>query len=208
MFNAIAVRGDAIGDVMFYGRGAGKLPTASAVVADVIDIAKNIQEVAQFMRAKADELEIELPAIAMEPGRSIVADAGMTVYTVGTVKRIPGYKTYVSVDGGMTDNPRFALYGSPYTVLPVSREVPSDAVSCSIVGRCCESGDIIQENVLMPEDMKRGDLIACLTTGAYNYSMASNYNRLGRPPVVMLRGGESYIAVRRETEEDITSLDI
>ncbi len=173
-----------------------------------IDIAANIAEVAKFIKSRADDLGIPLPNIAMEPGRSIVADAGMTVYTVGTVKRIPGYKTYVSVDGGMTDNPRFALYGSPYTVLPVSRETPDDAVLCSVVGRCCESGDIIQENVPMPSDIKRGELIACLTTGAYNYSMASNYNRLTRPPVVMLKDGESYIAVRRETEEDITSLDV
>lgn len=173
-----------------------------------IDIARNIAEVAEYMKDCADRLGIELPKIAFEPGRSIVADAGMTVYTVGTVKRIPGYKTYVSVDGGMTDNPRFALYGSPYTVLPVSRETPDDAVLCSVVGRCCESGDIIQENVPMPHDVKRGELIACLTTGAYNYSMASNYNRLGRPPVVMLNDGESYLAVRRETEEDITSLDV
>ena len=173
-----------------------------------IDIEKNILKVAEFMKTTAEKLGISLPEIAFEPGRSIVADAGMTVYTVGTVKRIPGYKTYVSVDGGMTDNPRFALYGSPYTVLPVGAPVPEDSVSCSVVGRCCESGDIIQENVPLPCDMKRGDLIATLTTGAYNYSMASNYNRLGRAAVVMLSKGESYLAVRRESEEDITRLDV
>lgn len=173
-----------------------------------IDIEKNILEVAEFMRTTACRLGITLPSVAFEPGRSIVADAGMTVYTVGTVKRIPGYKTYVSVDGGMTDNPRFALYGSPYTVLPVRAPAPADAVPCSVVGRCCESGDIIQENVPMPRDMKRGELIATLTTGAYNYSMASNYNRLGRAAIVMLSDGDSYLAVRRETEEDITRLDV
>ena len=172
-----------------------------------IDIAKNIAEVGKFMHEKVDELGIALPIVAFEPGRSIVADAGLTVYTVGTVKDIPGYKTYVSVDGGMTDNPRYALYGSPYTILPVEREA-EDAMTCSVVGRCCESGDILQENVEMPKDIGRGELIACLTTGAYHYSMASNYNRIPRPPVVMLRDGESYLAVKRESLEDITNLDI
>jgi len=173
-----------------------------------IDIAENIREVAEFMLAYADEIGISLPEIAMEPGRSIVADAGMTVYTVGTVKRIPGYKNYVSVDGGMTDNPRFALYGSPYTVLPVYCPVTENAMIASVVGRCCESGDIIQENVPMPESIGRGDLIAVLTTGAYNYSMASNYNRIPRPPVVMISKNGDYLAVRRETYADVASLDV
>ena len=173
-----------------------------------IDIASNIIEVAAFMRATAAQLGIPMPTVAFEPGRSIVADAGLTLYTVGTVKRIPGYKSYISVDGGMTDNPRYALYGSPYTILPVMGEVPEGAQLYSVVGRCCESGDILQENVPMPEGIKRGDYIACLTTGAYNYSMASNYNRIPRPPVVMLSGGDDYIAVRRETPEDVASLDV
>ncbi len=173
-----------------------------------IDIAANIAEVAAFMKKRAEELGIALPSVAFEPGRSIVADAGMTLYTVGTVKRIPGYKSYVSVDGGMADNPRFALYGSPYTIVPVTHEVPSDAELVSVVGRCCESGDILQENVPMPSDITRGDILACFTTGAYHYSMSSNYNKLPRPPIVMLAGGESYVAVRRETPEDLSSLDV
>ncbi len=173
-----------------------------------IDIAANIYEVAKFMKAKAAELGIELPSIAFEPGRSIVADAGATVYTVGTVKRIPGYKSYVSVNGGMADNPRFALYGSPYTLLTVENAEGKDTEIYSVVGRCCESGDILQENVSLPTDIKRGDLIACLTTGAYHYSMSSNYNRLTRPPIVMLSGGSDYVAVRRETPEHLTALDM
>ena len=171
-----------------------------------IDIAKNIKEVAEFMKNKAAELSIDLPKVAFEPGRSIVADAGLTLYTVGTVKNIPGYKTYVSVDGGMTDNPRYALYGSPYTILPVMDD-DSDTITCSVVGRCCESGDILQENVTLP-NMKRGDILACLTTGAYHYSMSSNYNRIPKPPVVMIADGESYVAVRRQTAEDLSSLDV
>lgn len=174
----------------------------------ILDIKATILKVAEEMKKEAERLGIRLPRISLEPGRSIVADAGLTLYTVGTVKRIPGYKTYVSVDGGMTDNPRFALYGSPYTILPVFDDDKIQRESCSVVGRCCESGDILQENIPMPTDISRGDLLACLTTGAYHYSMASNYNRIPRPPVVMLRDGESYIAVKRETLEDIIKLDI
>ncbi len=174
-----------------------------------IDIAENIAQVGEFMKSHAAKLGIALPEVAFEPGRSIVADAGMTVYTVGTVKNIPGYKNYVSVDGGMTDNPRFALYGSPYTILPVGREVdPESSMLCSVVGRCCESGDILQENVTLPADIRRGELLACLTTGAYHYSMSSNYNKIPRLPVVMLSKKGDYLAVRRETYDDLTSLDI
>lgn len=178
-----------------------------------IDIADNIRQVAQAVKAKCAELGLDLPAIRMEPGRSIVADAGMTLYTAGTVKRIPGYKNYVSVDGGMTDNPRFALYGSPYTVMLANRAsedytAEGETFICSVVGRCCESGDILQEGVTLPADTQRGDIVAVLTTGAYNYAMSSNYNRIPKPPVVMISGGESYVAVKRETVEDICRNDL
>ena len=174
-----------------------------------IDIAANIRQVGEAVKAQCKALGLELPAVRMEPGRSIVADAGMTLYTVGTVKRIPGYKNYVSVDGGMTDNPRFALYGSAYTVLLANRaNDQSEAFRCSVVGRCCESGDILQENVALPANTQRGDLLAVLTTGAYNYSMSSNYNRIPRPAVVMLKDGNNTLAVRRETFEDICRNDI
>ena len=173
----------------------------------VIDIAANICMVADRLHQKVAEAGIPMPHIYMEPGRSIVADAGVTLYTVGAVKKIEGYKNYVSVDGGMTDNPRYALYQSEYTVLPAARMDAARDMVADVVGRCCESGDIIQPAVMMPADMVRGDLVAVLTTGAYNYSMASNYNRIPRPPVVMLSGGTSYVAVRRETYEDIIALD-
>ncbi|MBQ8302036.1 MAG: diaminopimelate decarboxylase [Clostridia bacterium] len=173
-----------------------------------LDIKATILAVAEDMKATARDLGITMPRISLEPGRSIVADAGLTLYTVGTVKRIPGYKSYVSVDGGMTDNPRFALYGSPYTILPVVDDEETEREICSVVGRCCESGDILQENVPLPTDIQRGELLACLTTGAYHYSMASNYNRIPRPPVVMLKNGESYLAVKRETVGDIVRLDV
>lgn len=174
-----------------------------------IDIAANIEAVGQYIRNKCNELGLEVPSIRMEPGRSIVADAGMTIYTVGTVKRIPGYKNYVSIDGGMTDNPRFALYGSEYTIYIANKmNDKGQTFDCSVVGRCCESGDIIQENVTLPNSVCRGDIAAVLTTGAYNYSMASNYNRITRPPVVMLNNGEDYVAVKRESLEDILRNDI
>lgn len=174
-----------------------------------IDIAANIYEVGRAVKAQCNALGLSLPAVRMEPGRSIVADAGLTLYTVGTVKRITGYKNYVSVDGGMTDNPRFALYGSSYTVLLANRaNDQSKPFRCSVVGRCCESGDILQENVSLPENTKRGDLLAVLTTGAYNYSMSSNYNRIPRPAVVLLQNGTSGVAVRRESFADICKNDI
>ncbi|MCH5198893.1 MAG: diaminopimelate decarboxylase [Oscillospiraceae bacterium] len=174
----------------------------------VIDIAENILSVGDFIKEKCMSLGILLPYIALEPGRSIVADAGLTLYTVGSVKKIPGYKNYVSVDGGMTDNVRFAMYGSPYTILPaLDMNLPRE-MRCSVVGRCCESGDIIQNNVPLPDSIKRGDILACLTTGAYHYSMASNYNRIPRPPIVMLSANGNYIAVKRETFEDLTHLEV
>lgn len=173
-----------------------------------IDIAKNIAQVGEFVKKKVAELGIEMPKISLEPGRSIVADAGMTLYTVGTVKKIPEFINYVSVDGGMTDNVRFAMYKSPYTLFAAGKINEKATMECSVVGRCCESGDIIQENVYMPESIGRGDILACLTTGAYNYSMASNYNKIPRPPIVMLNEGKSYVAVRRETIEDLTRFDV
>lgn len=168
-----------------------------------IDYRENIKGLAGEIKQQCAALDIPQPDILMEPGRSIVADSGMTLYTVGSVKTISGYKSYVSIDGGMTDNPRFALYGSAYTVYVAER--PNDAADfrADVAGRCCESGDIIQEDVPMPKP-RRGEHIAVAVTGAYNYSMASNYNRIPRPPVVMLKGdGTEYTAVRRESYEDL-----
>lgn len=172
------------------------------------DIDRNIREIADFVKGKCEELGLEMPVIGFEPGRSMVADAGLTLYTVGSCKKIPGYLTYLSVDGGMTDNVRHAMYGAPYTILPAAKMDEPRTMTVTVAGRCCESGDILQRDVPMPESMARGDLLACLTTGAYHYSMASNYNRIPRPPVVMLRGGESYLAVKRESYEDLIDLDV
>lgn len=174
---------------------------------ETIDIADNIKEVAEFIKGKTAKLGLDMPKVLLEPGRSIVADAGMTLYTVGTVKKITGYKNYVSVDGGMTDNPRYALYESPYTLFIANKANNEATLKCDVVGRCCESGDIIQPDVKLPET-ERGDILAVCTTGAYNYSMASNYNRIARPPIIMLNNGDSYVAVRRETLEDLLNCDL
>jgi len=172
-----------------------------------IDIPAAIGRVAAYMKETCDRLGMDMPQISMEPGRSIVADAGMTLYCVGSVKKIPGYKNYVSVDGGMSDNPRYALYGSQYTVLLASRPEDEANLHCDVVGRCCESGDIIQPDVQLPEPV-RGEILAVCTTGAYNYSMASNYNRINRPAVVMVTPERTYEAVRRESLADLIQNDV
>jgi len=171
-----------------------------------LDIENSIKEVGEVLNQKCKELYIKKPRILMEPGRSIVADAGMTLYTVGTVKQVKNFKNYVAIDGGMADNPRFALYDAEYTVITANKATLPKHYRCSIVGKCCESGDIIQEDVHIAKP-EPGDVVAVLTTGAYNYSMASNYNRLRKPPVVMLHDGEDYVAVKRETLEDLVRND-
>ncbi|MBR4296236.1 MAG: diaminopimelate decarboxylase [Clostridia bacterium] len=172
-----------------------------------IDYAENIAIIAKRMKENCQKHGMQMPSVRMEPGRSIVADAGMTLYTAGTIKVIPGFKKYLSIDGGMPDNPRYALYSSPYTVEIANRMREKKDFVCTVAGRCCESGDIIQEDVKLPSP-NRGDIVAVLTTGAYNYSMASNYNRIPRPPMVLLSGGEDRLIIRRETFEDMTCREI
>lgn len=172
-----------------------------------IDIEKNIADVASHIKNRCAELSVEMPKILMEPGRSIVADCCITLYTVGSVKEIKGFKNYVSVDGGMPDNPRYALYASSYTVLVASKADKAADFKCSIAGRCCESGDLIQENVMIARP-ERGDILAVLTTGAYNYSMASNYNRIPRPAFVLVGKNGDRVAIKRESFEDLCACDI
>ncbi|MCZ7631191.1 MAG: hypothetical protein M5U19_20045 [Microthrixaceae bacterium] len=147
-------------------------------------------------------------SIAAEPGRAIVAQAGITLYEVGTIKFIPGVRTYVAVDGGMSDNPRPVLYGSGYeTFLPravrAEREMP-----IRLVGKHCESGDLIVREGWVPGDLAIGDVLATPVTGAYGHSMGSNYNKVLRPPVVFARDGEARMVVRRETVSDLLATDL
>lgn len=165
--------------------------------------------VAATVRAVVDcaqTLRLPLPSLVIEPGRLVVGSHGITVYTVGSVKRIPNVRTYVSVDGGMTDNPRYALYGATYDVVLPERPLAENEEVVTIAGRCCESGDLVARDVSCPR-VSAGQLLAVQATGAYNYSMASNYNRVPRPPVVMVLEGQDHLAVRRETYDDIVSLD-
>ena len=171
-----------------------------------IDYEANICAIGKLIADTCRQLQIQQPVILMEPGRSIVADAGVTLYSVVSTKQIPGFKNYAAIDGGMTDNPRYTLYQAAYTVLPASRMQDAPEGEWTVAGCCCESGDLIQENVPLPK-MNRGDVLAVLTTGAYNYSMASNYNRIPRPPVVMLGENGPYVAVRREQYADLLSCD-
>ena len=171
-----------------------------------IDYRSNIMEIGRIIKEESKEAGITPPHIFMEPGRSIVAAAGMTLYEVGAIKKIEGYKNYVSIDGGMTDNPRYALYGSSYSIALANKATEDESFECTVAGRCCESGDLIQENVKIPCPV-RGDILAVATTGAYNYSMASNYNRIPRPALIILNGKKQYIGVNRETLDHLISLD-
>lgn len=166
------------------------------------DYAENIRLISNIVKNECKKYGLKMPTVLMEPGRSIVADAGMTLYSVGSRKEITGFKNYVSVDGGMPDNPRYALYQSDYTVMIANKANKPADYECTVAGRCCESGDLIQENVRIPGP-ERGDILAVLTTGAYNYAMSSNYNAICKPPVIMLDGEKEYIAVRRETFDDM-----
>lgn len=153
------------------------------------------------------QLNYPVPFIIFEPGRSIVANAGITLYTVGGIKDIPNVRKYISVDGGMTDNPRYALYQADYTAVVANKADADKTDIVTIAGRCCESGDLLQENTRL-QVCEKGDIIAFLTTGAYCYSMSSNYNRFPKPPVIMVKDGKTRIVVKRESFDDIMKNDI
>ena len=174
---------------------------------DSIDITESIRILGEKLTIFCKMLGLDRPHILMEPGRSIVAAAGVTLYTVGSVKNIGDFRTYVTVDGGMTDNPRYALYASKYEAMVANKASKPKNLTCSLAGRCCESGDLIGENMLL-QKAERGDIVAVTVTGAYNYSMASNYNRVPRPALVVIKDGEDRLAVKRETIDNIIENDI
>ncbi len=145
--------------------------------------------------------------VTAEPGRAIVATAGMTIYKIGTIKEIPGIRTYISVDGGMSDNPRPVLYGSGYEAFLAGQAASPRPFAARVVGKHCESGDIVVENARLPDNVSVGDLLVTPVTGAYGYSMASNYNKVPRPAVVFVSSGEARVVVERESLEDMTRLD-
>ena len=166
-----------------------------------------MKEVAKIINDYCQKEGLSVPKILIEPGRSIVGAAGITLYKVGSVKEIKYIRNYVAIDGGLADNPRYALYDSDYKVLVANKADKECDYVATIAGKCCESGDLIQENVKIPKPEK-GDVLAVLSTGAYNYSMASNYNRIPRPAMVMVNDSDSRIIIKRETYQDIIKNDI
>jgi diaminopimelate decarboxylase len=148
------------------------------------------------------------PGLIVEPGRSIASGSAVTIYRVGSIKEVPGIRTFVAVDGGMSDNIRPALYGSRYTIGLASRSSDAPAKAVTVVGRHCESGDVLARDVPLPEDLRRGDLLAFASTGAYEYAMSSNYNKVGRPAVIAVSEGNARLIARRETYDDLAKLDV
>lgn len=174
---------------------------------DPIEYDHYIESVSKVVKSICEEKGMKLPFIVMEPGRSIVASAGITLYKVGAVKNIKDVRTYVSVDGGMTDNPRYALYQSKYEAVIANRADAPRVQTVTIAGKCCESGDLLAKDIKMPE-IQAGDILAMLATGAYNYSMSSNYNRIPRPPIVLVKNGRARVIVKREDYDDIIRNDV
>jgi diaminopimelate decarboxylase len=198
---------DAVGMVLpelDLGGGLGIAYTEDDDPADVADVAKQLRAIVDRECVAA---ALPVPRLAFEPGRAIIGPAGVTLYEVGTIKDVDHIRTYVSVDGGMSDNIRTALYGSAYTCVLASRDSDAEPMLARIVGKHCEAGDIIVRDAWLPDDLAPGDLIAVAATGAYCRSMASNYNAVPRPPVVAVKDGESRVLLRRESLDDLLGLD-
>ncbi|MEZ0449001.1 diaminopimelate decarboxylase [Cellulomonas sp. ICMP 17802] len=205
----LAERTGVLVDEVDLGGGYGIAYLPGEVALDPDRIAKDI---ASSVQASATDLGTPLPRFSIEPGRAIVGPAGLTLYTVGTVKPVRledgRTRTYVSVDGGMSDNIRPALYGAQYHAEVVGRSAAAQTVLARVVGKHCESGDIVVHDVQLPADVRAGDLLAVAATGAYGRSMASNYNHVPRPAVIAVADGTSRVLVRRETEDDLLALDL
>lgn len=187
------------------GGGLGIAYTSEDDPREPHDIAKALSDI---VTRECESAGLRTPRISVEPGRAIVGPTAFTLYEVGTIKPLEGLRTYVSVDGGMSDNIRTALYDAEYSVALVSRRSDAEAMLTRVVGKHCESGDIVVRDAFLPADLAPGDLIAVPATGAYCRSMASNYNHALRPPVVAVKDGGARVIVRRETEEDLLRLDV
>lgn len=194
-------------DTLNIGGGFGIWYTDDDAKISVDGYAAYLEALISAVKGKASELGLKRPYLLIEPGRSIVGEAGITLYTVGAIKDIPGIKKYVAIDGGMFDNPRYALYQSKYTVLLANRADEACTEKVTIAGKCCESGDLIAVDVPLPE-AERGDIAAVLSTGAYNYSMASNYNRNFIPPAILVHGGKAEYIVKPQTYDDLVRNDV
>lgn len=193
--------------VLNLGGGYGIWYAEGDAQQSVSDYTAYLRTVIGAVKASAARFAMPEPYLLIEPGRSIVGEAGITLYTVGAIKDIPGVKKYVAVDGGMFDNPRYALYQAKYTAILANRAKEPATERVSVAGKCCESGDIVCADVDLPA-AKEGDILAVLSTGAYNYSMASNYNRNAVPPVVLVKNGKADYIVKPQSYEDIVRNDV
>ena len=181
------------------GGGFGIYYTPEDTPADISSYADNVLSTLESI---ARELDMKVPRVLIEPGRSLVGPAGTNLYTVGSIKSIPGHRKYVAVDGGMPDNIRPALYGAKYDAVVANRALDTETEIVNIAGKCCESGDMLMVDGRL-NHAEPGDNIAMTSTGAYGYSMASNYNSLPRPAVVLVKDGQADIIIRRESYEDL-----
>lgn len=193
-------------DSLNMGGGFGIWYAEGDAMIDVDGYADYLRALITTVKEGCEELGLRLPYLYLEPGRSIVGEAGITLYTVGAIKEIPGIRKYIAIDGGMFDNPRYALYQSKYTAILANRATEEATELVSIAGKCCESGDLIGVDFNLPK-ANTGDILAVLSTGAYNYSMASNYNRNLIPPVVLVKDGKAEYIVKPQSYEDLVRND-
>lgn len=194
-------------EILNIGGGFGIYYTDEDPKLQQSDYAGYLKALCDEVKEKCGQYGVKLPYLLIEPGRSIIGEAGVTLYTAGAIKEIPAIKKYVAIDGGMFDNPRYALYQSKYTVVAAGKMNEPCTQRVTIAGKCCESGDIIAVDVPLP-DVQSGDIIAVLSTGAYNYSMASNYNRNFIPQSVLVRDGKSAVIIKKQTYQDLVRNDV
>lgn len=194
-------------EILNLGGGFGIYYTDEDPKFTVTDYADYLKTLINAIKEKSAELGYKLPYLLIEPGRSIVGEAGITLYTVGAIKDIPGIRKYVAIDGGMFESPRYALYQSKYTAVKAADVNAVNTQKVSIAGKCCESGDLIGVDIPLPE-VESGDILAVLSTGAYHYSMASNYNRNFVPQAVLVNNGKAEVIIRKQTFEDLVRNDV
>lgn len=166
-----------------------------------------VDPIMEKIYAKCEECRIQVPKVMIEPGRWLIGEAGITLYTIGSIKQIPNIRKYISIDGGMTDNPRPALYQAKYEAIIANKFNESDNEVVTIAGKCCESGDIMIKDIKIPK-ADSGDILAVMSTGAYNYSMANNYNKIPKPAVIFTNQGDHRVVVKRESYEDMLKLEV
>lgn len=194
-------------EILNMGGGFGIYYTDEDPKFTVADYADYLLSLINTIKQKSNELNLQQPYLLIEPGRTIVGEAGITLYTAGAIKDITGIRKYVAIDGGMFENPRYALYQSKYTVVKAADVNAVNVQKVSIAGKCCESGDLIGVDIPLPE-VESGDILAVLSTGAYHYSMASNYNRNFIPQAVLVKDGKAEVIIKKQTFEDLVRNDV